>query len=208
MTFVKICGITNLEDALMSIEAGANALGFNFSRPSPRYIEPRAARKIIDRLSAGVLTVGVFVNEETPEMVEHIATKAGVAGLQLHGDELPDYCRALTDRFVIKALSVSSDFASQQVVCYDVQAIMLDAFDRKARGGTGRTIDWSIARKIRDLVPRLFLAGGLSPENVAEAIATVDPYAVDACSALESSPGRKDPDRVCAFVKAVRTVKR
>src|SRR5216684_3679942 len=102
MTYVKICGITNLEDALMSIEAGANALGFNFSRPSPRYIEPQAARKIIDQLSADVLTVGVFVNEETPQIVEHIATEAGVAGLQLHGDELPDYCRALTDRFVIK----------------------------------------------------------------------------------------------------------
>lgn len=208
MTQVKICGITNLEDALMSIEAGANALGFNFSRPSPRYIEPRAARKIIDQLSSDVLTVGVFVNEGTPQIVKHIATEAGVAGLQLHGDELPDYCRALTDRFVIKALSVSSDFESQRAVCYEVQAIMLDAFDRNARGGTGRSIDWSIARKIRDLVPRLFLAGGLSPENVAEAIATVDPYAVDACSALESRPGKKEPDRVRAFVKAVRTVKR
>jgi phosphoribosylanthranilate isomerase len=202
--FVKICGITNLEDALVSVEAGADALGFNFYRPSPRFIEPRAAREIIEHLPESVLTVGVFVNEETPELVERIATEASVAALQLHGDESPDYCRALAGRYVIKVLAADSDFEPRRALDFDVQAVMLDAFDSTLRGGTGRVIDWSHARKTRELAPKLFLAGGLSPENVGEAILAVDPYGVDACSALETSPGRKTPERVAAFVKAVR----
>ena len=203
MTYVKICGITNLVDALSAVEAGADMLGFNFYRPSPRYIEPRDARAIIDQLPATVLTVGVFVNEPSPDIVEQIANEAGVAALQLHGDESPDYCVALKDRFVIKVFGVDEKFAPEKTNAYDVAAIMLDAFDRTAWGGTGRVIDWSIARQTRDLVPKLFLSGGLSPENVLEAIARVDPYAVDACSSLEYSPGRKDPVRVRAFVAAV-----
>jgi len=204
MTFVKICGITNLEDALMSVAAGADALGFNFYRPSPRYIEPIAAREIIDRLPASVLTVGVFVNEATPEDVERIASAAGVTAVQLHGDETPDYCRALTGRYVIKALAAGSDFEPRRALDYEVKAIMLDTFDSQLRGGTGRVIDWSVARRTRDLVPRLFLAGGLAAENVRYAIDTVDPYGVDACSKLEISPGKKVPERVEAFVTAAR----
>jgi len=204
MTFVKICGITNLEDALMSVAAGADALGFNFYRPSPRYIEPIAAREIIDRLPASVLTVGVFVNEATPEDVERIASAAGVTAVQLHGDETPDYCRALSGRYVIKALATGSDFEPRRALDYEVQAIMLDTFDSQLRGGTGRVIDWSVARRTRDLVPRLFLAGGLAAENVRYAIDTVDPYGVDACSKLEISPGKKVPERVEAFVTAAR----
>ena len=209
MTLVKICGITNLEDAQACVEAGADALGFNFYAPSPRYIEPKAARQITAQLPADVLTVGVFVNGETPEIVAQIATDAGVSALQLHGDESPDYCRALSDRFVIKVLPVSRGFKPERAIDYQVQAIMLDALDREARGGTGRVIDWSVARQTAALVPRLFLAGGLSPENVAEAITAVEPYGVDACSALEISPGKKDPERVRAFLQAARvTAKR
>jgi phosphoribosylanthranilate isomerase len=204
MTLIKICGITNLEDALVSIEAGAHALGFNFYHASPRYIDPVAARQIIEQIPANVLTVGVFVNEEHPSQVEKIANEAGVAALQLHGDESPDYCEALLDRFVIKALSVRSNFQPERAREYKVQAIMLDAFNENARGGTGQTIDWSMAREIRELVPRLFLAGGLSPENIAEAISVVQPYAVDACSRLEVRPGKKDHERLRAFTKAVR----
>ena len=207
MTYVKICGITNLADALSAVEAGADALGFNFYGPSPRHIEPNAARAIIDQLPATVLSVGVFVNEASPERVEQIADAAGVAALQLHGDESPEYCNAVADRYVIKVLAVDSDFDPQRALNYKVQAIMLDAADRKARGGTGRTIDWSVARRTGELVHRLFLAGGLSPQNVAEAIAAVRPYAVDACSALETTPGKKDPERVRAFVTAARRVK-
>ena len=198
---VKICGITNLEDALLAVDAGAGALGFNFWRPSRRFIEPADARVIIDQLPANVLTVGVFVNEASPEIVQKTATQAGVAAMQLHGDESPEYCAALVKHYVIKALAVGNDFEPEQAVKYNVRAIMLDAFDKKNRGGTGRQIDWSVARRTRELVPRLFLAGGLSPENIAEAIAAVDPYAVDACSALESAAGKKDPERVRSFVR-------
>jgi phosphoribosylanthranilate isomerase len=208
MTLVKICGITNLEDALQAINAGADALGFNFYRPSPRYIEPRAARAIIDQLPGEILTVGVFVNEETPETVERIATEAGIQALQLHGDESPDYCQALAQRNVIKVFRVGKDFLPEQTSAYEVQAVMLDTFDHQLRGGTGRTIDWSMARKARELAPKLFLAGGLSPENVAKAIKEVEPYGVDACSSLEISPGKKIPSRVEAFVKAVRATAR
>lgn len=198
---IKICGITNLEDALLAVDAGAGALGFNFWRPSRRFIEPTEARVIIDQLPANVLTVGVFVNEASPEMVARIGAQAGVAALQLHGDESPEYCDALGEHYVIKALAVGEDFEPQRALKYNVRAIMLDAFDKKTRGGTGRQIDWSLARRTRELVPRLFLAGGLSPENIAEAIAAVNPYGVDACSALEGGPGKKDPERVRSFIR-------
>lgn len=204
MTYVKVCGITNLEDALAAVTAGANMLGFNFYRPSPRYLDPHSAREIIDRVPAEVLTVGVFVNEESPAIVEQIADTAGVAAVQLHGDESPEFCRRFKHRYVIKVLAARQDFDPARVRDYDVTAIMLDAFDKDSRGGTGQTIDWSLARRTRELVPRLFLAGGLSPENVAAAISAVEPYAVDACSALEISPGRKDAQRIRAFVEAVR----
>lgn len=203
--FIKICGITNLEDARVSIAAGADALGFNFYRPSPRYIDPHAAREIIDQLPDDVLTVGVFVNEESPALVERTANEAGVLALQLHGDESPDYCRELANRYVIKVLATGKEFKPEEALAYDVQAIMLDAFDSKLRGGTGQTISWLRARETRNLVPRLILAGGLTPENVGKAIATVDPYGVDACSALESTPGKKIPERVTAFISAARS---
>ena len=111
MTYVKICGITNLADAICAFDAGADMLGFNFYRPSPRYIEPKDAREIIDQLPATVLTVGVFVNEPSPGQVEQVANDAGVAALQLHGDESPDYCVVLKDRFVIKVFGVDEKFA-------------------------------------------------------------------------------------------------
>lgn len=204
MTYVKICGITNLEDALAAVAAGADMLGFNFYRPSPRYLEPKAARAIIDELPAGVLTCGVFVNEESPQTVAEIANESGVAALQLHGDETPEYCSQLSDRYVIKVFGVDREFVPEQTAAYSVSAIMLDALDRRAHGGTGRVIDWTTARRTRELVPKLFLAGGLSPENIGAAIEAVNPYAVDACSSLEFSPGRKDAARVRAFVAAVR----
>ena len=185
----------------MAIDAGAGALGFNFYRPSPRYIQPQAARAIIEQLPSEILTVGVFVNESS-ETLEQIASEAKVTALQLHGDESPEFCDLFKDRYVIKVLAVKHDFDPQSAHAYDVQAIMVDAFDKSRRGGTGETIDWSIARQTRELVPRLFLAGGLSAENVGAAITAVEPFAVDACSALETVPGRKDPQRVREFVKA------
>ena len=206
MTFIKICGITNLDDALAAVAAGADALGFNFYKPSPRYIRPQSAREIVAQLPSTVLTVGVFVNEES-QSVTRIANEAGVTALQLHGDESPTYCRELADRYVIKTLAVSRDFDVQAVKGYDVEAIMLDTRDNTLRGGTGRVFDWSIAAEVNKAVPKLFLAGGLSPENIAEAIEIVQPYAVDACSALEGKPGRKNHERMRAFVEQARSVK-
>ncbi|HET9479904.1 MAG TPA: phosphoribosylanthranilate isomerase [Pyrinomonadaceae bacterium] len=204
MTLVKICGITSLEDALAAVDAGADALGFNFYRPSPRYISPVAARAITDQLPESIVKAGVFVNEEL-ESVVRIVNEAGLSAVQLHGDESPDYCRELRGRYVIKAFGAVNDL---DFADYQVDAIMLDTKDELLRGGTGRVFDWIIAQRARQSVKSvaLFLAGGLSPDNVAEAIATVRPYAVDACSSLEDAPGRKNHERMRAFVKAARSV--
>jgi phosphoribosylanthranilate isomerase len=214
MVRIKICGITNLADARAAITAGADMLGFNFYRPSPRFITPQDARAIIDalraeirNLSRTVTMVGVFVNEPA-ESVVPIAEETRIAAIQLHGDESVEFCRELKtllpDRFLIKAIRAGGEGVIERATEYDVDAIMLDAFDAELRGGTGRTVDWNLARHTRAAVPRLFLAGGLAPENVRGAIDAVQPYAVDACSALESSPGHKDAGRMNAFVRAVR----
>jgi phosphoribosylanthranilate isomerase len=205
MTLIKICGITNLNDAHAAVAAGADALGFNFYKPSPRYIAPESARDIINTLPDSLLTVGVFVNEGSPEAVRSIANQAGVKAVQLHGDESPDYCRALDS--VIKTFAVSGDFDLEQLQAYEVDAIMLDTKDNRLRGGTGRVFDWSIAQQVSQLNPRLYLAGGLSPENIREAVEMVQPYAVDACSSLEDKPGIKNHERMRVFVDAVRSVK-
>lgn len=202
MTLVKICGITNLADARAAVDAGADALGFNFYRPSPRYITPPDARKIIDQLPHSVLKVGVFVNEGFHSLMD-ITAEAGLTAVQLHGDESPEYCHELAGTYVIKAFGAGDNL---HVEAYNVDAIMLDTKDDLLHGGTGRTFDWSIAQRTNQSVPKLFLAGGLSPENVAEAIATVRPYAVDACSSLEERLGKKNHERVNAFVRAVRSV--
>jgi phosphoribosylanthranilate isomerase len=195
--------MNSTEAVAAAVEAGADALGFNFYRPSPRYISPEDAREIIDQLPETVLTVGVFVNEDV-ESVVRIVSEARISAVQLHGDESPDYCHKLAGRYVIKVFRAGDDF---DIETYNVDAIMLDTKDHLLRGGTGRVFDWSLAQRPKISMPRLFLAGGLSPENVAEAITTVRPYAVDACSSLEESPGRKDHERVRAFVRAARSVK-
>ena len=202
--FVKICGITNLEDALAAVEAGADALGFNFYRRSPRHVAPEEARRIVAGLPPSVMKVGVFVNEGGPGEVARVADEAGMTAVQLHGDESADYCRELRGRFVIKALRAGGDFEPERAREYEADAILLDAFSSRERGGTGLAVDWGVARRVRELVPRLILAGGLAPENVAAAVEAVGPYGVDACSLLESAPGRKDAERVRAFVAAAR----
>ena len=205
MTLVKICGITNLDDALAAVAAGADALGFNFYKPSPRYIRPQQAREIMEQLPETLLTVGVFVNEEA-DAIKAIAKEAGLRALQLHGDETPEYCRELDDYYVIKTFAVSDSFDIQAAHTYKVEAIMLDTKHNNLRGGTGQVFDWSVAQQVRPVIAKLFLAGGLSPENVANAIKTVRPYAVDACSALEDSPGKKNHERMRVFINTVRGV--
>jgi len=207
MTFIKICGITNLDDALVAVDAGADALGFNFYKPSPRYVTPQTAREIISQLPKQILTVGVFVNEPSPQTVEDLAREANVSAIQLHGDESPAYCHDLKPRYVIKALAAGADFDAARAAAYDVEAILLDTKDDTLRGGTGRVFDWSIAQRVRKIVPKLFLAGGLSLENIEHALATVDPHGVDACSALEERPGKKSHERLRTFVKTIRSVK-
>jgi len=205
MTFVKICGITNLPDALVAVSEGADALGFNFYRESSRYVEPLEARRIIEQLPSSVLTVGVFVNEETPEQLKAVASEAGVSAIQLHGDESPDYCSALRDSYVIKAFAVTEAFDIRTILEYSIDAVLLDASHHKLRGGTGQVIDWAVAKRVGKLDVKMFLAGGLTPENVREAIDTVNPYAVDACSGVERVPGMKDHRRLHEFFMAVRS---
>ena len=206
MTLVKICGITNLSDALAAVEAGADILGFNFYEPSPRYISPEEARQIIGQLPDRVISVGVFVNETLPQ-IRTIANTAKITTLQLHGDESPAFCNELRDHNIIKTFRVGNNFDPQQTLEFNVKSIMLDTSHPELRGGTGVVFDWSIALGVRELGRELFLAGGLSPENVAGAIKTVTPFAVDACSSLEVQPGKKDPRKVAEFVAAVRNVK-
>lgn len=201
---VKICGITNLKDAQMCIGAGADMLGFNFYPGSPRYIAPEEARRVIQELPSEVMSVGIFVNEASPEKVAGIADVAGVAAVQLHGDETPFYCQALRDRFVIKALRVQPGIMPEQISEYETEAILLDTFSSRARGGTGERFDWSAAQQAGQFVSKLFLAGGLTRENVTEAVGIVRPYAVDVCSSVESVPGQKDERRVAEFIAAAK----
>jgi indole-3-glycerol phosphate synthase / phosphoribosylanthranilate isomerase len=211
---VKICGITNLQDARAAIEAGADMLGFNFFQQSPRFVDPETARRIIQEIrpkSNGPVTmVGVFVNE-TIENVLRIAETVNLDGIQLHGDETAEFCERLKrlspQRLLIKAMTTSGALDLNGLSDYQVDLIMIDAYDPKLRGGTGQTADWAIARDAAANLPGIVLAGGLSAENVAAAIAMVRPRAVDACSSLETSPGRKNAERMREFVNAVRTSK-
>ena len=203
MVRVKICGITNVDDALASVEAGAYALGFNFYPESPRYIHPLQARRIIEQLPTSVMKVGVFVNERRQD-VERIANDANLDAVQLHGDESASYCRELKNLFVIKAFRVNDDFQPEQVTQHAADAVLLDGFSPRGYGGNGQSFDWSIALPVRRSVAKLFLAGGLNENNVAAAIAAVQPYAVDACSGLERVPGVKDLARVRSFMQAAR----
>lgn len=206
MTKVKICGITNLEDALLSAKAGADALGFNFYGKSPRYIAPEKAREICAELPREILKVGVFVNESLNKIIEIFET-VKLDAVQLHGDENAEFVRQIKERFsgeVIKALRVSENFHPEDVLQFEADAILLDAFSKQEYGGTGETFDWEMAKKVQEIFPRMYLAGGLSPENVGSAILKVKPFAVDACSLLEKEKGIKDSQRVRGFLFAVK----
>lgn len=205
---VKICGITNWTDARHAIESGADFLGFNFYPGSPRYIGPAKARAIVQRLPKGVAAVGVFVNETDENMLE-IARSVGLDYLQLHGDETPETVARLQRELpVIKAVRVKRPFRAAQVSRYRrASALLLDGFDRKLRGGTGKTFDWKVARRAKPY-GKIFVAGGLAPENVGEAIRVAEPYAVDVSSGVESRPGKKDPARLRAFAHAVKEAQR
>ena len=206
MARVKVCGITNLIDARASVEAGAYALGFNFYPKSPRYLPPLEAAKVIKQLPEGVVAVGVFVNEPDNTAIKAVAEMAGIHAVQLHGEESPSFCKSLNGLFIIKALRVGDDFRPAEAASFETDAILLDAFKAGLYGGTGQAFDWTIAARTKQFARRLYLAGGLNATNVGEAIKTVHPYAIDVCSGVESSPGRKDPAKLCAFMEAIRKV--
>jgi phosphoribosylanthranilate isomerase len=205
---VKICGITNWADARRAVEAGADFLGFNFYPSSPRYITPAKARRIVQRLPKKISAVGVFVNESEDTILD-IASTVGFVHLQLHGDESPATVARLGRIFpVMKAIRVRKSFRPAQLARFkDAQAFLLDGFDANHWGGTGKTFDWGLVPK-KNGDARIFLAGGITPENVGDAIRTARPYAIDVCSGVESKPGKKDPQRLRTFMQAVREAQR
>ena len=201
MVRIKICGITNIEDALLSVDLGANALGFVFYKGSKRYIVPDNAQSIISKLPPFVTTVGVFVNQKLEE-IKKIKEKAGFDAFQLHGDESPDFCMKLEGK-IIKAIRVKDSIDPRVIESYPTQAILIDNYSTEAYGGTGETFRWEILKGF-DTSKKIILSGGLTPENVAQAIRIVNPYAVDVSSGVEDSPGKKNPDRLKRFIKAAR----
>ena len=199
MVRIKICGITNIEDALFASALGVDALGFVFAE-SPRKIDVGVGEKIASSLPPFVSRVGVFVNEDE-KMVKDIASVCGLDILQFHGNESPGYCASFSQR-VIKAQRVKSFGDLKALGEYDVDTFLLDTFAEKSFGGTGKTFNWEIAKKAKDFGKRLILSGGLNPGNVSDAINYVEPYAVDVSSGVEERPGKKDPEKIRAFMEA------
>jgi phosphoribosylanthranilate isomerase len=201
-TRVKICGITDLADALDAIAAGASALGFVFYKPSPRYVSPQLAADIIRQLPPFVTTVGLFVNASQAEVIQ-VLEQTGIDLLQFHGDEPEVFCRGFA-RPYIKAFRVRPGLdVMQQVALYpSARGVLLDAYRPGVPGGTGEVFDWALIPAA--LAPQVILAGGLNADNVAEAIRQVTPYAVDVSGGVEAAPGRKDRARINAFMAAVQ----
>jgi phosphoribosylanthranilate isomerase len=199
MVRVKICGMRRLPDALVAVEAGADAIGFNFWRPGRRYIHPETARVIARSLPPFVAKVGVFADEDAATIRE-IAELCGLDMLQLHGSESPEFCLGF-DRPVIKGLKVRNADSLAVLSRYRVAAVLLDTHVPGEMGGTGRRFDWSLAREAGAAGP-VILSGGLDPDNVTEAIREAAPYAVDVASGVETG-GEKDPEKVRAFITRV-----
>ena len=202
MVKIKICGITNLEDALTAVEAGADALGFVFYSASPRHVLSEQAAEIIRHLPPFVQTVGLFVNEY-PATVNAIADRCGLDVVQLHGEETAEYCTFIRRR-VIKAFRVKDNTTLDVLTQYHVSGCLLDAWSPAAPGGTGQTFNWEIAAEAVKRGHRIVLAGGLTPDNVAESIRQVHPYGVDVSSGVESAPGRKDASKTRRFVELAK----
>lgn len=200
-TRIKICGITRAEDAQIAVQAGADALGFVFYPPSPRYVAPARAASIVAAVPAFVCTVGLFVNHDA-ESVRQILAEVSLDLLQFHGDEPPSFCRQFGKPY-IKAVRVKSDTNLVQYALdfHDAKALLLDAFVEGVPGGTGEAFDWNLLP--RDFSKPIILAGGLTPENVEHAIRLTQPYAVDVSGGVELSKGIKSADKIAAFIKGV-----
>jgi phosphoribosylanthranilate isomerase len=201
-TRIKICGLTRVADALAAVAAGADALGFIFYDRSPRYVAPEVVASITRQLPPLVTKVGVFVNAPAAE-IRRVVQVAGLDIPQLHGEETPEFCARLGWP-VIKAFRLQNAAAVAQLASYPVAAWLLDAFVPGLRGGTGAQFNWEWAIQARAAGRPVILAGGLTPDNVAEAVRTVRPYAVDVSSGVETAPGQKDIPRLQQLIRAVR----
>lgn len=200
MVRIKICGITNTEDASAAVEYGADALGFVFYPKSPRCVTPENARTIIEALPPFVTTVGVFVNE-TVETINSIRTETGISMIQLHGEEPPALCKAWPR--VIKAFRVASMSDLDSLAQYSASAFLLDAYSPAEYGGTGQIFNWEIAVEAKRY-GRIILAGGLTHDNIAQAVAKVTPYGVDVSSGVEQEKGRKDLEKMRLFIERAK----
>jgi phosphoribosylanthranilate isomerase len=201
---IKICGVTNANDARACVELGADMIGFNFYRKSPRYVEPTIVRRIVDALPARICAVGVFVDANSAE-VRKLAKTAGVRCVQLHGRITPESCGELARELrVIRALSTDTRFEPKHTAAFPHCDVLIDAYHPELRGGTGQTCDWSAARAAMRYTRFLILSGGLNARNVGQAIVAVTPNAVDVCSGIESVPGVKDHRKLEQFMSAVR----
>jgi len=199
--FVKICGITNLEDALLSVESGADAVGFIFYNQSPRFVSPETVRRIVEQLPESISKIGVFVNPSVRD-VSAICGEVKLSAAQVHGNHTDGELRKLGTN-LIKAFQVDDDFEVRILRRYSVEAFLLDAFVKGKAGGTGKTFDWDIARKATKY-GRVILSGGLNPNNVGDAVRFVRPYGVDVCSGVEKRPGKKDLKKVREFIQNAR----
>ncbi|NIP30174.1 MAG: phosphoribosylanthranilate isomerase [Candidatus Dadabacteria bacterium] len=199
---IKICGITNLEDAQKAVELGVDMLGFIFVKNSPRYIDPDSARLIIRELPSRIKKVGVFVNENLEELTV-IKKIAGFDIYQLHGDETPEYCSKIKDKY-IKAIRVKSAEDLNALNMYDTNYFLFDNYVEDEYGGTGKTFNWDILSNSSLNEKFVILSGGLNSENISKAIQIVNPDAVDISSGVEERPGKKDYNKMKLFVEAVR----
>lgn len=203
-TLVKICGLTELEDSLAAIELGADFLGFNFYSQSPRYLSYEKASKIFQEIPPNIPKVGVFVNEEYENIVD-LTQFLGLDYLQFHGDESPEFCNAMGHPW-FKAIRLGKDEDLQGINSYESDWVLIDAFVPGQYGGTGAKPDWELAKRVKNMGKKMFLAGGLNPENVQLAIATVQPYAVDVSSGVEAKPGKKDFKKMEDFINRAKSV--
>ena len=201
---IKICGITNSEDALMAADLGADALGFIFAKESRRTIMPDDARKIIDSLPPFVVPVGVFVDSLAEEILSTIP-QTGIQCVQLHGNESPEEYAEIKVP-IIKAFRVKTNFQANALLQFPAAAYLLDSFVDEVVGGTGKTFDWNAAVAAK-ACGRIILAGGLTPDNIADAITQVQPYGVDVSSGVESAPGKKDKRKLQQLFAAIHAVR-
>ena len=201
---VKICGITNLADAQVSAEAGADALGFVFYEKSPRFVSMKTAAEISKQVPPFIMRVGVFVNP-TKELVLKNIAECGLSLLQFHGDETSEFCTQF-GLMSMKAFRIRDAGSLKELTKYKTDAWLLDAYSSDTFGGTGEVFNWDLANEAQKLKRPIFLAGGLTPENVADAVRKVRPFGVDVSSGVESSPGKKDCAKVRAFINAAKAI--